>query len=107
MGSQSSKGEVATEANAATAADAAAVKTNGQVITHLLYLTAKHTIEHFFYFLEKTTCEILLDVEMRSVENTEVSDESGGVEHRRLVLMMAIMRARERWETLVICDCVD
>lgn len=32
MGSQSSKGEVAAEANAA-AADAAAVKTNGQVIT--------------------------------------------------------------------------
>lgn len=39
MGSQASKGEVAAEANAA-AADAAAVKTNGQVITvsRLLFL---------------------------------------------------------------------
>lgn len=44
MGSQASKGDVAAEGNAA-AADAAAVKTNGQVITlALLYIYI-----HIFY----------------------------------------------------------
>lgn len=45
MGSQSSKGEVAAEANAA-AADAAAVKTNGQVATHSLLLCAFSFFSH-------------------------------------------------------------
>lgn len=46
MGSQASKGDVAAEGSAA-AADAAAVKTNGQVITPRL----ADTLSLFFFFL--------------------------------------------------------
>lgn len=44
MGSQSSKGEVAAEASA-VAADAAAVKTNGQVITVAISLYANQEMD--------------------------------------------------------------
>lgn len=63
MGSQSSKGEVAAEGNAASA-DAAAVKTNGQVIT----TTA--TLFNFFFFILKVEEHRNLEKFIFSHENT-------------------------------------
>lgn len=51
MGSQASKGDVAAEGNAA-AADAAAVKTNGQVNNH------SHSLTSVFFLIQRRQVEI-------------------------------------------------